>query len=112
MSLASPFPAHEQQRARLLTKTRLFTARDSLRIPTKYIGGKDYQEKIWDHASGSLLIAESGGIVSDMHGAPLDFSKGRTLSANEGVVAAGRGVHGKAVEAVKKAIEEFGNKKA
>jgi len=47
-----------------------------------------------------------------MHGAPLDFSKGRTLSANEGVVAAGSGVHGKAVEAVKKAIEEFGSKKA
>lgn len=82
----------------------------SLRIPTKYIGGKDYQEKIWDHASGSLLIAESGGIVSDMHGAPLDFSQGRTLSQNEGIVAAGRDVHAKAVESVKKAIEEFGKK--
>lgn len=81
-----------------------------LRIPTKYIGGKDYQEKIWDHASGSLLISESGGVVSDMHGAPLDFSRGRTLSANEGIVAAASGVHAKAVESVKKAIEEFGKK--
>ena len=78
----------------------------SLRIPTKYVGGKDYQEKIWDHASGALLIAESGGICSDMHGAPLDFSAGRTLSKNEGIVAAGRDVHPKAVEAVKTAIAE------
>lgn len=84
----------------------------SLRIPTKYIGGKDYTEKIWDHASGSLLIAESGGIVSDMHGAPLDFSRGRTLSANEGIVAAARGVHAKAVESVKKAVAEFAEKAA
>lgn len=70
------------------------------------MGGKDYQEKIWDHASGSLLIAESGGICTDMHGRPLDFSKGRTLKANEGIVAAGREMHSKCVEAVKKAVEE------
>jgi 3'(2'), 5'-bisphosphate nucleotidase len=81
-------------------------ANGSLRIPTKYVGGKDYQEKIWDHASGSLLIEESGGICTDMHGEPLDFSKGRTLNANEGIVAAGRDVHPKAVEAVKTAIAE------
>lgn len=78
----------------------------SLRIPTKYSGGKDYQEKIWDHASGALLIAESGGICTDMNGKPLDFSIGRTLSGNEGIVAAGKEIHGKAVEAVKQAVEE------
>ena len=79
---------------------------NSLRIPTKYSGGKDYQEKIWDHASGALLIAESGGICTDMYGKPLDFSIGRTLSGNEGIVAAGKEIHGKAVEAVKKAVDE------
>lgn len=78
----------------------------SLRIPTKYVGGKDYQEKIWDHASGSLLIEESGGICTDMNGNPLDFGLGRTLKGNEGIVAAGKDTHPKAVEAVKKAIEE------
>jgi 3'(2'), 5'-bisphosphate nucleotidase len=45
-----------------------------------------------------------------MHGAPLDFSRGRTLSANEGIVAAAKGVHTKAVESVKRAVEEFGKK--
>ena len=78
----------------------------SLRIPTKYSGGKDYQEKIWDHASGSLLIEESGGVCSDMHGKSLDFSLGRFLMGNEGIVAAGRETHGKALEAVKRAVQE------
>lgn len=70
------------------------------------MGGKDYQEKIWDHASGSLLIAESGGVCTDMWGKPLDFSQGRTLKANEGIVAAGKELHPKCVEAVKRAVEE------
>ena len=78
----------------------------SLRIPTKYSGGKEYQEKIWDHAGGCLLIQESGGICTDMHGQPLDFAQGRTLKRNEGIVAAGTETHTRAVEAVKKALEE------
>ncbi|WWC94268.1 3'(2'),5'-bisphosphate nucleotidase [Kwoniella sp. B9012] len=82
-----------------------------LRIPTKYAGGKEYAEKIWDHASGSLLIHESGGICTDMHGQPLNFGVGRTLKNNEGIVAAGKEIHGRAVEAVKKAVEEVGVKK-
>ena len=43
---------------------------------------------MWDHAPGALLIAEAGGAVSDARGLPLDFSLGRTLARNEGVVAA------------------------
>ncbi|BEJ16325.1 hypothetical protein CspHIS471_0509300 [Cutaneotrichosporon sp. HIS471] len=77
-----------------------------LRIPTKYSGGKEYREKIWDHASGALLIEESGGVCTDMWGRPLDFSQGRTLSDNEGIVAAGKDMHARAVEAVKQAVEE------
>ena len=75
-----------------------------MRIPTKYVGGKDYTEKIWDHASGSLLIHESGGICTDMHGARLDFGQGRTLKSNDGIVAAGKDVHPKALAAVTEAI--------
>lgn len=41
-----------------------------------------------------------------MNGKPLDFSIGRTLSGNEGIVAAGKEIHGKAVEAVKQAVAE------
>lgn len=82
----------------------------SLRIPTKYSGGKLYDEKIWDHASGLLLIQESGGVCTDMHGKQLDFSVGRTLRDNEGIVAAGKGLHAEVVEAVKRAVEEAGKK--
>lgn len=57
-----------------------------------------------DHASGSLLIAESGGVCTDMHGKPLDFSKGRTLKDNDGVVAAGKDMHPKVLDAVKQAV--------
>ncbi|MBW0470916.1 hypothetical protein O181_010631 [Austropuccinia psidii MF-1] len=49
-----------------------------LRFPTK----PNYQEKIWDHAAGNILISESDGKVADLHGKPLDFSIGRTLANN------------------------------
>ncbi|KAM0756610.1 3(2),5-bisphosphate nucleotidase HAL2 [Meredithblackwellia eburnea MCA 4105] len=73
-----------------------------LRLPVS----ETYEEKIWDHSSGSLLVAEAGGLVSDMNGNPLDFSLGRTLKGNKGVVAAHKDVHAKVIEAVKKAVEE------
>jgi hypothetical protein len=62
-----------------------------------------------DHAPGSLLVTESGGIISDSRGEPLDFGKGTTLGENFGVVAAGREVHAqiiKGISEVKKAEAE------
>jgi len=53
------------------------------RLPTR----ADYQEKIWDHAAGALLVEEAGGRVSDLDGRPLDFSAGQTLCHNRGVLA-------------------------
>ncbi|KAG9284427.1 hypothetical protein G9A89_023684 [Geosiphon pyriformis] len=44
-----------------------------LRLPTRV----DYEENIWDHASGAILVQEAGGILSDIHGKSLDFSLGR-----------------------------------
>jgi 3'(2'), 5'-bisphosphate nucleotidase len=55
-----------------------------LRLPV----GEHYEEKIWDHAAGYVLLNEAGGITCDTLGKELDFSRGRTLSANKGVVAA------------------------
>lgn len=57
-----------------------------LRLPVHM----SYEEKIWDHAAGSLLITEAGGLVSDMYGQPLDFGQGRTLRQNKGIVASSR----------------------
>ncbi|KAL6300007.1 3',5'-bisphosphate nucleotidase [Sparassis latifolia] len=73
-----------------------------LRMPT----GTGYRERIWDHAPGSLLVEEAGGVITDSRGEPLDFGLGRTLGENYGVVAAGRTVHSKVLEAVKLAKEE------
>lgn len=70
-----------------------------LRLPTR----KDYQEKIWDHAAGWLVVTEAGGRVSDIHGRPLDFSLGRTLTNNKGVVATNGQVHDRVIEAVRQA---------
>jgi 3'(2'), 5'-bisphosphate nucleotidase len=74
-----------------------------LRLP---VGDGSYQEKIWDHAAGCLLVEEAGGVVSDAKGRPLDFSVGRTLKNNKGVVAAHKEIHAEVIKAVRKALEE------
>ena len=47
------------------------------------ISGGNYQEKIWDHAAGAVIVEEAGGSVCDLNGQPLDFSVGRTLAKNK-----------------------------
>ena len=73
-----------------------------LRLPTR----KGYEEKIWDHAAGSVVVEEAGGIVSDVRGEPLDFSRGRTLSANAGVIATHGPLHDAVVDAVRQVRDE------
>jgi HAL2 family 3'(2'),5'-bisphosphate nucleotidase len=53
----------------------------------------DYREKIWDQAAGSLVVTEAGGRVTDLDGKQLDFSQGRTLAANRGVLATNCHLH-------------------
>jgi 3'(2'), 5'-bisphosphate nucleotidase len=60
----------------------------------------DYKEKIWDQAGGSLIVEEAGGMVSDLHGRPLDFSAGRTLRYNRGVLASNGYLHQRALQAL------------
>lgn len=59
-----------------------------------------------DHAPGSLLVEEAGGVVTDSRGEPLDFGLGRTLGENFGVIAAGKEAHAKVLAAVKRALAE------
>ncbi len=72
-----------------------------LRLPTR----KDYQEKIWDHAGGVLVIEESGGTVTDIDGKPLDFSQGSTLKNNRGVVVTNGLLHDDVLKAIAAAEE-------
>jgi 3'(2'), 5'-bisphosphate nucleotidase len=67
-----------------------------LRLPTK----KGYVEKIWDHAAGKIIAQEAGATVSDIAGVPLDFSRGRTLQGNRGIVCAASGLHDRLIEAI------------
>jgi 3'(2'), 5'-bisphosphate nucleotidase len=67
-----------------------------LRLPTR----ADYQEKIWDHAAGLLVVTEAGGTVTDIDGKPLDFGRGRTLAGNRGVVATAGTIHAAVLAAV------------
>ncbi len=72
-----------------------------LRLPTR----KDYREKIWDHAAGSIVVEEAGGRVSDVRGAPLDFGHGRTLESNSGIIATNGPLHDRVLEAVARFVD-------
>lgn len=71
-----------------------------LRLPVS----ATYQEKIWDHASGNILVTEAGGVVTDKDGKPLDFGVGRTLKDNKGVIVAEKSIFPKVLEAVKEVL--------
>jgi len=70
-----------------------------LRIPRG-----DYRENIWDHAAGVVVVEEAGGVVSDVDGRPLDFTTGRRLLGNRGIVAAPAALHAKVVDAVRSVL--------
>ncbi len=67
-----------------------------LRLPTR----ADYREKIWDHAAGKFVVERAGGRVTDVTGAPLDFSNGQKLECNSGVVATDGRFHDDVIAAV------------
>jgi 3'(2'), 5'-bisphosphate nucleotidase len=70
-----------------------------LRLPTR----PGYEERIWDHAAGSLVVKEAGGEVTDILGKPLDFSAGITLARNLGVVATNGALQGPVLAAIQTA---------
>lgn len=70
-----------------------------LRVPPA--NGLDYKEKIWDQAAGAIVIEEAGGCVTDLDGKPLDFSAGRKLENNRGVLCSNGVLHERAVKVLK-----------
>ena len=68
-----------------------------LRLPTR----ADYREKIWDHAAGVLVVEEAGGVVTDVDGRPLDFTRGSELAANRGVIVTNGRLHARVLDAVR-----------
>jgi 3'(2'), 5'-bisphosphate nucleotidase len=69
-----------------------------VRIPSPQT--PDYREKIWDHAAGSILVEEAGGKVTDALDRGLDFTCGRRLEKNYGIVVTNGGLHSAVVSAL------------
>lgn len=67
-----------------------------LRLPTR----KGYEEKIWDHAGGVIIVEEAGGTVTDIHGKGPEFQHGATLAKNQGMVVSNGKFHELVVQAV------------
>lgn len=61
----------------------------------------DYKEKIWDQAAGSLVLEEAGGQITDLDGKPLNFTMGRSLTQNRGILATNGVLHSAALQALK-----------
>ena len=62
----------------------------------------DYREKIWDHAGGVVVLEEAGGRVTDIEGNPYDFTRGRRLEGNVGLLASNGALHAAALEAIRR----------
>ena len=59
-----------------------------------------YAECVWDHAPGALLLAEAGGVTSDMAGNPLDFSQGSHLPTSGLIASGGAALHASVLAAL------------
>jgi 3'(2'), 5'-bisphosphate nucleotidase len=73
-----------------------------LRLPTK----PGYVERIWDHAAGALIASQCGVAVTDIHARELDFTRGRGLELNRGVICAPPRLHGLMVAAAREIYPE------
>ncbi len=103
MQLAGPVGASVQMDSQC--KYALLARGDAdvyLRLPSK----RGYIERIWDHAAGMLIAEEAGCVVTDIRGTPLDFSLGRGLEANEGILGAPPSLHARLLKAVAQVVPQ------
>ena len=62
----------------------------------------NFIENTWDHAAGTIIIEEAGGVITDLTGASLDFSCGAKMPRNRGVLASNGFLHDVVLDALKK----------
>ena len=80
-------------------------ARGGVPIYLRLARGRDYREKIWDHAAGSFIVSEAGGKVTDFSNKPLNFSVGRSLAENVGILATNGHLHADVLKAINQVLE-------
>jgi 3'(2'), 5'-bisphosphate nucleotidase len=111
-----PLHTDEEMMARLITELGISTAPVHMDSQAKYgviAGGgaelifrlnpphkPDRKESVWDQAAGSIVVEEAGGKVTDLRGNMLDFSAGRQLDRNHGVLVSNSRLHEAALQAV------------
>jgi 3'(2'), 5'-bisphosphate nucleotidase len=61
----------------------------------------NYREKAWDQAAGSLVVEAAGGRATDLDGKPFDFTAGRELIYNRGVLVSNGRLHEASLQALK-----------
>ncbi|KAH6897134.1 hypothetical protein B0T10DRAFT_556973 [Thelonectria olida] len=69
---------------------------------------RDRYAKAWDHAGAMLLFEEAGGMITDVHGNPIDLTAGRKICNNFGFVAAPADLHGRVLQTVRDVLHEQG----
>ena len=84
-------------------------ARGAGDLVLRLLAQKGYRECIWDVAAAEVIVHEAGGTMTDAEGKPQDFSRGRRLFGNTGVVTAPKGVHAEVIAAVRKVVEQSGS---
>jgi HAL2 family 3'(2'),5'-bisphosphate nucleotidase len=67
-----------------------------------------YNECIWDHAAGAMVVSEAGGLVTDALGRQLDYGRGQKFdgSVNQGVLCTSNAVHQSVVASIR-AVNPF-----
>lgn len=65
-----------------------------------------YIENVWDSAPATIVVEEAGGRVTDGRGRPLDFSLGRKMDNDDGIVATNGHMHDAIIAAVQQAMRE------
>jgi 3'(2'), 5'-bisphosphate nucleotidase len=73
-----------------------------LRLPKQ----EGYQEKIWDHAAGAIVVLEAGGRVTDLKGDALDFGNGSRLGNDAGIIVSNGRAHDRILEVVNRVRSE------
>ncbi|KAK7226090.1 hypothetical protein V2G26_014093 [Clonostachys chloroleuca] len=61
---------------------------------------------IWDHAGTQLIFTEAGGKITDLDGKPMDFSAGRELFNNRGMIIAREAVHADILSGISQLLEK------
>eukprot|EP01025_Chloroclados_australasicus_P011406 TRINITY_DN14935_c0_g1_i1.p1 TRINITY_DN14935_c0_g1~~TRINITY_DN14935_c0_g1_i1.p1 ORF type:complete len:360 (-),score=46.80 TRINITY_DN14935_c0_g1_i1:155-1213(-) len=73
----------------------------------RFMVDPNYREKIWDHAAGVVILQEAGGRITDLSGNSLNFSEGRFLDIEQGIVASASSIHSELLKVAKQTMDTF-----